>query len=964
MNINDCIHGFRIVSVREAEDIRAQLVEAQHEKTGAKLIWLKREEVNKTFAIAFRTIPEDDTGVFHILEHCVLNGSDKYPVRDPFVDLLKSSMQTFLNAMTYPDKTMFPVSSRNAKDFHHLVGVYLDAVFHPLIYRNPNIFRQEGWHYEIHDPAEAPVYNGVVYNEMKGAFSSVDETIISELNRMLFGNCYQYVSGGDPEKIPGLSYEAFLAAHRRYYHPSNARIILDGDLDIEETLAQIASVLDEYEYSDPKTEIPLQQVRQGTAHTVYHEAEDGQTVQRTNISFANLVGTYQDIDRQIGWSVLAGLLVGSNEAPLKKALLARGLVQDAELDVVSGLLQPYWVLTARNTEPERLEEIKEVIRQTVADLCREGLNTGRITAILNQMEFRYCEPSEPAGVIFADDILKSWLYDGDPMLYLNRRWLYQELRKRAAEGWFEELLMEGLGDPDSAMCVTVIPSTTLAKERADKEAQLLADIKAGWGEETARYVAETEALEAWQNSEDSPEAHASLPKLDLKDVDPFPLKYEPVEKTYRYVPILLYPEQNSGVVYFNLYFSLAGLRKEELPYVSMYARMLGDLATTKHTLEELTELRRGNIGALSFGTAAVVGGHDRKSALPYLMVSCSVLKQNLNIAVDLILEIMQETVFDRERVREILSQTVESCRQDLIGSGHAYAVIHSRAGLTSAGTANEWLNGFTAMQKVTELYENYDTAGTEFLNDTDLFREILWNKNRLDASMTGEENLPELKRLIDALPVQDFTRCTVRYPLDEVHRDGIAVPAPVAYSGIFANVEEAGAEYSPVLDVIGHILTYDYLWNEVRVKNGAYGTGFNVSLSGNIGVYSFRDPHPEMTVNTAQRTGNYLKNFMGDEELPSYIIGTIAAEEPLITPGRMQEAADIRYLCGIDYEERRERRAQMLGIKAEEIREAAETVENALQNARITIVGSEETLQQCGVDRILRLSSRKTGEEE
>ncbi|MBQ1445848.1 MAG: insulinase family protein, partial [Solobacterium sp.] len=253
MNINDCIHGFRIVSVREAEDIRAQLVEAQHEKTGAKLIWLKREEVNKTFAIAFRTIPEDDTGVFHILEHCVLNGSDRYPVREPFVDLLKSSMQTFLNAMTYPDKTMFPVSSRNTKDFHHLVGVYLDAVFHPLIYRNPNIFRQEGWHYEIHDPAETPVYNGVVYNEMKGAFSSVDETIISELNRMLFENCYRYVSGGDPEKIPDLSYEAFLAAHRRYYHPSNARIILDGDLDIEETLAQIASVLDEYEYSDPKT---------------------------------------------------------------------------------------------------------------------------------------------------------------------------------------------------------------------------------------------------------------------------------------------------------------------------------------------------------------------------------------------------------------------------------------------------------------------------------------------------------------------------------------------------------------------------------------------------------------------------------------------------------------------------------------------------------------------------------------
>ena len=964
MNVNECVHGFRVTAVRKAEDIQADLIEAEHEKTGAKLIWLKRAEVNKTFAVAFRTIPEDDTGVFHILEHCVLNGSEKYPVREPFVDLLKSSMQTFLNAMTYPDKTMFPVSSRNTKDFHHLVDVYLDAVFHPLIYRNPNIFRQEGWHYEIHDPEEMPVYNGVVYNEMKGAFSSVDETIISELNRMLFGNCYQYVSGGDPEKIPDLSYEAFLAAHRRFYHPSNARIILDGEVDIEDTLAQITSVLDEYERIDPDTEIPLQQVRQGTHHTVYHEAEDGQTVRRTNISFAGLTGTYQDIDRQIAWSVLAALLTGSNEAPLKKALLARGLAQDAELDVVSGLLQPYWVLTARNTEPECLEEIKEVIQQTVADLCREGLNTGRITAILNQMEFRYCEPSEPAGVIFADDILKSWLYDGDPMLYLNRRHLYQELRDRAAQGWFEDLLKEGLGNPENAMCVTVIPSVALAQERADKEAKRLADIKAGWDEEITKYIAETEELEAWQSSEDTPEAHASLPKLDLKDIDPLPLKYEPTDRTYRYVPIMLYPAQNSGVVYFNLYFSLAGLRKEELPYVSMYTRMLGDLATTEHTVEELAELRRGNIGALSFGTTAIVGGHDRKSALPYLTVSCSVLQQNLPKAVDLILEIIEKTVYDPERVKEILSQTVEFCRQDLISSGHAYAAIHSRAGLTSAGAANEWLNGFTAMQKVTEFYEDYETKKEMFLEYTDLFREILYNKNRLNASITGEENLPELKRLIDRLPVQEFTRCTVRYPLDEIHKDGIVIPAPVAYTSTFANTENAGETYSPVLDVTGHILTYDYLWNEVRVKNGAYGTGFNVSLSGNVGVYSYRDPHPEMTVETAKKTGNWLRSFMDDEEIPSYIIGTIAAEEPLLTPGRMVETADVRHLCGIDYEERKERRAHMLSVTAEEIREAGETIDKTLANACITIVGNEETLQQCGVDRILRLSSRMTGEEE
>ena len=965
MQVNERMHGFKVTRIRRAEDIRADLIEMEHEKTRAKLIWLDRDEVNKTFSIAFRTIPENDTGVFHILEHCVLNGSEKYPVREPFVDLLKSSMQTFLNAMTYPDKTMFPVSSRNDRDFMHLMDVYLDAVFHPQIYHNPNIFRQEGWHYEIRDPEEMPVYNGVVLNEMKGAFSSVDETIINELNRMLFRNCYRYVSGGDPESIPELTYEAFLDAHRRFYHPSNARIVLDGRLDIDAVLGEIEGYLGAYDAIDPETDIAEQIMRPGESRTVYHEAEDGQTAERTVISFARLIGSYEDLDRIIGWYVLAGILVGSNEAPLKKALLERNLAQDVELDIMSGIMQPYLILTARNTEASRLEEIRSTVEDTVHELCREGLTVSRITAMLNQMEFRYCEPSEPAGVIFADDILKSWLYDGDPMLYLNRRYIYGELRERAEHGWFESLLKEGLGNLSEMMCVTVIPSETLAAEREEAERAELAAAKDSWGERTAQYIEEMKELDAWQNSEDTPEAHATLPKLALEDVDPLPIRFEPVEKSYKFVPVLLYPEQNSGVVYFNLYFSLAGLQREYLPYVSLYARMLGDLATKKRSLEELTEFRRANIGALSFGTAAAAGGDDLKSALPMLTVSCSVLKQNLDKAVDLILEIMQETVFEKDTVKDLLTQIAESCRQDLISSGHSYAVMHSRAGLTSAGMANEWLSGFTALQKVTELYQRYDEQAEMFLEETELFREVLFNKNRMTASVTGEVNLPQIKRLIDALPVEEFTRCTVRYPLDMPGKEGIVIPAQVSYSGIAANVTDAGGTYRPALDVMAHILTYDYLWNEVRVKNGAYGTGFSASLSGNVGLYSYRDPHPEQTMRIAGTIGSYLREFADDDDLPSYIIGTIAAGEPLLTPGKMVEMADARWLSGIDYEMRKERRAALLHLTAEDIRETADLMEQTLEQANVTVVGSEAVLKTCGIEpqHILRLKEQKTEED-
>jgi len=947
---NELIHGFRLVKKQNIQDCEGTLYLFEHEKTGAKLAWMKRNDINKTFAITFKTTPCDDTGVFHILEHAVLNGSKKYPVKEPFVELLKSSMQTFLNAFTAPDKTMYPVSSRNTKDFMNLMSVYMDAVLHPAIYTNPNIFYQEGWHYEIRDSKDTPTYKGVVLNEMKGAFSSVDESIVDELNRMLFpDNCYQYVSGGDPEHITDLSYEQFIATHKKFYHPTNARVWLDGNLDIEACLAFINDeYFSQYEKESLDFRIPMQEVGLADVHRYEYEiAEEDPLENRTQIAIAKIISSYQDVEKNMAWSALNDVLVANNDALLKKNIIQAGLGQDVEVDLYNGIQQPWAVLTVRNTNEEAYQELRDIIHVTVETLVKDGLNHDELNATLNQMEFKYREKHEPAGLMYAERAMNSWLYDGDPALYLEEGSYFDTLRQKVNEGYFEELLKEFLLDEEHLKTIIAVPSHTAGKARVKREEKKLKEAKKTWGDHVADYVTLNENLDNWQEAEDIPEALATLPKLSLKDIDEIPEDFPYTEKEVQGVPVLIHPQED-GIVYMNLYFNMAGITREHLPSVGFWSTLLTNLRTKSHTLAQLQKNLKRDLGDLVIALDAHSMKNDPDSCLPVLSISISALQENIGKAVPLLQEILQETMYEKDTILPLLKQDNENFRQELINAGHMDAMRRAAAHESAEGVFHEYVSGYESGRFGKELEDNYDTQIDTFLQECELYADVLFSKARVTVSITGEENIPVVKDILNFLHTYDANRAKVHYPLMNHQNESLLIPAGIAYGVLNANLCHHEFAYEPQMHVMAHILTYDWLWNEVRVKGGAYGTGFAVNANGNIGIYSYRDPNPMNLYRAALGCADYLiKLAESDMDLDSMIIGAIAAGESLLSPAAKVRVGDTMYFRQITYAMRKKTRKELLAMNKEKLKEYVEILKKVIPDSTICVIGSKDQVEDC-----------------
>lgn len=939
------MHGFHVVRERNLDDCDGILYEMVHEKTGAQLCWISNKDRNKTFAVSFKTIPQDDTGVFHILEHSVLNGSEKYPAREPFVELLKSSLQTFLNAFTYPDKTMYPVASRNDKDFMNLMSVYMDAVFHPSIYTNPNIFYQEGWHYEIRNREDDPVYKGVVLNEMKGAFSSVDEMIIDEFNRILFpDNCYRFVSGGDPKHITDLSYEDFIATHQKFYHPSNARVFLEGDMDIDKVLAFIDDeYFSRYEKEDMDFSIPMQKVTDGGLHKNTYEISPEEDMQdKTQISLARIVTGFSDLEKILAWHILANVLTANNESPLKKAILDRGLGQDLELDIYDNVQQPWVVLTVRNTNEEAYDEIRSVLRETGRKMAEEGLDHDEIGAELNQVEFRYRERHEPAGVMHAQRIMESWLYDGDPALYLSMGGLFDILRNKLEEGYFEKLLEEFLLDEEHLHALITVPSVTLAQERLNEENEKLQKAKASWGNEIDAYIEKNRILDEWQAQPDSQEVIDRLPKLSISDIRTTIEDYPCNEKKFYGVPVLEYEAEKSGIVYLNMYFSLAGITRDRLPAVGTFAGLMTELPTEDHGVQELQSLISRYVGALNFYTEVFTPDGDRERCLPMFGVSCSVLEKNLTKAADLIIEILQKTVFDKEAILPLIRQDNEEFRQALIMNGHSFAMRRAAAHFSCESLFREYTVGYEAGMFEKELESHYEEKIDALLAEFDLIREVIFSPARLTIGITGSHD-EVIDDMIGRLNYVDAQRAVVHYPLLENKKEAMQIPAGISYSACAGNFEKHGYEYDYRMAVLSHILTYDYLWSEVRVKGGAYGTGFSINPNANCGAYSYRDPDPLNAVRIFSETPAYIRSLkdLGDQ-IETFVIGTMSSADPLLSPSTKVKLADSRYFRNKTYEDRLEAIRTILSVKAEDLASYGDAVEKALSDCAVCIVGPKE----------------------
>ncbi len=952
MKIGDTLHGFKVTNRRESAELEGTLWEMRHERTGAQLCWMDNGESNKLFCVGFKTIPWDDTGVFHILEHSVLGGSERYPVKEPFLDLLKGSMNTFLNAMTFPDKTIYPVSSRNDRDFLNLTQVYLDAVFCPAVYTNPNIFRQEGWHYEMKEGDAAPTYNGVVFNEMKGAYASVDEQLVRELQKLVFpDSCYGKDSGGDPEHIPELTYERFLDAHRTFYHPGNARIWLDGAVPLEEVLRLMD---EEYlcRFGAPKEtpEIALQTPVAAQRSTVPYEiGPDEDEANKAYITLGKILCGWQDRKRIAAANILATWLTDSVEAPLTKAILDSGLAQDVSVDVQPDIAQPVVTVTLRNTEEKHRDALRKIIREAVEAQLEKGLDRAALEAQLDQAEYRLKDRQEPAGLIRCITSLGSWLHGGDPMMYLENGPVIRELREALDTDYYAETLRLMLLD-DAHICeACLVPSRTRGEEkRLAEQARLQAD-SADWTDaDRARVIAEFADLEKWHDTPDTAEQTATLPQLELKDVSPEPFWTDTEVGETNGVRTLFHPVASNGIVHSALYFSTADQPVGDMQAETFMMSLMRNLPTSKHTVSELNRLIKQKLGRFSISGVDYDTG-DRTAAQPMIKVAFSSLDECAEEGADLVAEILTDTQYnDKKTIRDLLNQQCEQMTQAVLYAGNSFALMRARSSFSASGFLGENLSGLTYLQWLTDLRDHFDERVDALIALAERVRDTFFTRSRLTVSQTATRRNP----LMDSLPLrfaegEGRVAATLTLPVsDRFEKEAVVIPAGVSFAALASHADVLGEQWAPDLSVLEGVLTYGYLWNEIRVKGGAYGCGFRAKRGGDAMFYSYRDPAPVGSEGVYDRTADFLKAFVeSDEGLDRYIISAIGGSEPLQSPADLGQAADAAWFSGVSLEDRRAERAGMLAMKKEDILARLDFFARMAEKSRRCIVGGQAALE-------------------
>ena len=955
------IHGFVPVRAREFPELEGTLREYVHEKTGAQLCWLDRPDENKTFSIAFKTLPEDSTGVFHILEHSVLCGSDKYPVKEPFVELLKSSVQTFLNAMTFPDKTVYPVSSRNDQDFLNLMDVYLDAVFHPAIYRKPEIFRQEGWRWE--GEGETLCRQGVVLNEMKGAFASPDTILEKELGELLFpDNCYRWVSGGDPEHIPELSYEQFLENHRKYYHPSNARISLVGSVELDACLEKLDSFLSAYERREIHFDIPMQQPVPARRRSVrYAIGPDEAPEQRTIIASGALLARFDDDLRNNAVSVLSDYLTGDDEAPLKRAVLDAGLAQDFSVNLYDGLQQTavYW--SAWNTEPDLQPALERTVRETLARLVEEGLDRERLDACFRRHAFELRDRDSgrmPRSLVEAIEMLDTWLYDGDPAQGLLAEQAVAELEAALAGDYPERLLRELFLENEHSVTVTLLPSPTLSAENAEKEKADVLAKTAAWTEADRALQAErAEVLRVWQQTPDSEEALATIPMLRLEDLAGKPEPLQMTEGRLDVIPVLRH-RTGSRLCFLRAHFEASDLTPEELPVLAVLCRLLGSMGTARFDRGRLPLEIKRKLGRLSFTPTIIEGENpDRCRILLSSVLAC--LPEQAEAAAALLGEMLTATVWDDlPLLRDNLQQLSLNAQMSLASAGHRYAITRVASDLTAHGVAMEYTSGVEYARRLKALSAADDEALRALLRQMGEMARRLATRERLTLSCSVNVDDGVLKTLAERIPASgEAAPAAASYALPGARREGVVIPAAVGFAGMGLNLKRRGRRYSGCYAVLANVLNYTYLWSEIRVQGGAYGCGFGARSSGDLFYYTFRDPQPARSLGVMRRAAAHLRAFCeGAPDLTGFILGAVSVLDPLRGAEARLGAGEGRWFRGVTEEEVCRLYSELIHTSAADLLALAPVLEELAAENAVCVAAGKPLLEACGEDAAELLS--------
>ncbi len=960
MTIHD-LAEYEILDEHRVEDVQSDGFILRHKKSGARIAILSNNDDNKVFYIGFRTPPEDETGVPHIIEHTTLCGSKKFPVKDPFIELAKGSLNTFLNAMTYPDKTVYPVASCNDQDFKNLMDVYLDAVFNPNITKYEEIFKQEGWHYELTGKDDELKINGVVYNEMKGAYSSPDEVLSSQIYRSLFpDNTYSKDSGGNPEYIPKLTYEAYLDFYHKYYHPSNSYIYLYGDMDVVERLEWLdKEYLSLYDYKKVNSEINKQPAFDGikNVEAQYSITMDDSQENKTYLSYNRVVGDTLDEMLYQAFDVLDYALVSSPGAPVKQALIDAGIGDDVYGSYDAGILQPVFSFVAKNANASQADEFESIIENTLKEVVKTGINKEALLAGINSSEFKFREADFgqfPKGLLFGLNCLDSWLFDDmKPFIHLECLGTFAKLRKAVDTDYFERLIQEYLLDNTHGSSVTVKPKRGLGNEREEALAKELSDYKASLSdEEIKKLIEDTEHLKKYQEEPSSDEDLRKLPMLTRADMKKNAMPFSNIEDELLDVKVVRHDIESNGIDYISFLFDAGDFAQSELGYLGFFTNALGLVSTEKYSYTDLANATNIYTGGISTGTASHPDIKDRNNFVFKFEVKLKVLEKNLDKALELMEQMLLSSDFtDTKRLGELVAQIKARLQANLSSSGHLVAAMRSMSSFSRYALYQDELKGIAFYRSICRIEKELSESPKSVSDKLAAIAKKLFARNRMLISFTGNNEAygnakPSLEKVIAG-----FDKMSAVGNQAEVHfntaKEAFIDASQIQYVAKTGDFICEGYEYTGALRLLRIILSYDYLWINVRVKGGAYGCMNTFLRSGESYFVSYRDPNLSDTLDVYDRIPEYIKSFSPDErDMTKYIIGTFSALDTPMNPEAKGSRSLSAYLEGITYEQIQKERNEILNAQPEDIRRLADLVEAVLKKDSICVIGNENMIKE------------------
>lgn len=955
-------HGFTLVEEREIKELSSRARLWRHDATGAALLSMSNDDENKVFGVSFRTPPHDSTGVAHILEHSVLCGSEKYPVKEPFVELLKGSLQTFLNAFTYPDKTCYPVASTNLADFYNLVDVYLDAAFFPRI--TPEIFQQEGWHYETAQDGTL-TYKGVVFNEMKGVYSSPESILAERSQQALFPDItYGLDSGGNPEHIPDLTYEAFKAFHETYYHPANARFYFWGDDPEDRRLAVLSQLLDRFGPLDVQSEVPLQQTFDTPKRLEVPYAAGADSDRRGMMTVNWLLPETSDAETNFALQMLDHILVGLPASPLRKALIESGLGEDlAGGGLENELRQLYFSTGLKGIDPADEEQISSLIFSVLRGLAEDGVPAASIEAAMNTVEFDLRENNTgrfPVGLAVMTRALTTWLYDGDPFSQLAFEKPVNAIRARVAAGEpvFENLIRRWLLDNTHRATVVLVPAENSDKARAEREKSRLAAVRASLDEQGLEAVrANAEKLRRMQEEPDTPEALSTIPRLGLHDLaavnTPIPAQESPLDG----MRLITHDIDAKGILYVDAGFSLNRIPAGLVPLVPLLGRAMVEMGTSRYDFVEMGMRIACKTGGIDADSVVLTRVDDRTPDAR-LFVQGKATQANAAALFELMRDVLLDAQLDqKERFRSILLEEKARMEHRLVPAGHMVVMSRLRSHFGKSGWLGEQMDGLAALEYLRELVRRVDEDWNGVLADLTAVRQALEGRAGAVLNMTGSGStlaaaMPHASSFAASLPEGQDVPPAWFADIRPVH-EALCVPSQVNYVGKAADLYSLGYRYHGSANVIFKHLRMAWLWDKVRVQGGAYGAfcAFD-RASGVLAQVSYRDPNLEATLDVYDRSAEYLRSLsLTKDELVTSVVGAIGELDAHMLPHDRGMASLARTLTGDTEERRQQMRDEILSTTPEDFVRFADVLAEAARTGTVCVLGGagvEEAAERNG----------------